>query len=89
LRVGFLFPFPLASASVDEHRALGSTAPKFFQKPGSLHATQVDIQENGVGEPVGQKRFGLFDIGAMDDAIVLRIQCCANGVCKLGMLCEH
>jgi hypothetical protein len=89
LSVGFFFPFPLPSTSIDDDGAPGTSTAEFFQKPCSLNAGELHIEDEELSEIVSKKGLRLFDIGAVDNAILLRIQCCANGFRKVRMLREH
>ena len=78
VQVGFLFPFGFLAGGVGDDRAFGVVPAKFFNDPNTLHADQLEIEDAGAGQAMHQQRLGFLDVGAMDDAILLRVQTRAN-----------
>jgi hypothetical protein len=59
-----------------------------FQGPDFLNGGLLDVDDAGVGEAVGEQRFGFFESGAVDDTILLRLQSCAQRLGQFRMLGE-
>ena len=62
-----------------------SAPAKLFENPNPLDAGELHIQHASVHQAVGQQRLGLFQIGAVDDPVFLRVQATADGFSELRM----
>jgi len=89
LEIGFLFPFPLFGAGINNQRTPGGAAAKFFENPNSLNAGKFDIDDARVGEAMREQWFRFIDGGAMNNPVLFRAEAGTKGLREFRVGCEN
>ena len=77
VKVGFFFPFPIRAGN-EKDRTLGKIAPKLFNYPDALNIGEININDASVNQPMGQQRFRILYIQAVNYFVLCRIETCSN-----------
>jgi hypothetical protein len=89
MKICFLFPLPLLRGRENDDRNFRGATAKFLNRPDLLDAGQFDIDDASAGEAMGKKRFGFVETGAVDDAVLLRIQTRPECLIEFRVLSQH
>jgi len=84
-----LLPFGLIIGAVGDDGTFAVAPAKPFDDPNSLDPDEINIQNAGPDQPMGQQRFGFLHADAMNNAIFLRVQTRLNHFGEVWMRRQH
>ena len=74
MQKGFILPLGPVFGGIRQDGSFGVQAPETFDGPDAVNVHQIQIENTGGGQTVGEQRLGFIHSEAVDHPVLLRIQ---------------
>ena len=87
--IRLFLPFPRIRSRENHNRAGRETLADFLNRPQSLNVAEFNVDNAQIDATRLQKRLRLFDMGAMNNSILIGIQCRSNRFREIWVLSQN